>query len=79
MAAGDVNTDQALTAIIASNSLEARRYWSRLLAEAATDPENRNMLVEILRHANLAPASTAARKALKLVDAIAYGPQIELE
>lgn len=79
VAAGDVNAGQALTAIVASNSLEARRYWSRLLAEAATDPEDRNMLVEILRHADLAPARTAARKALKLVDAIAYGPQIELE
>jgi hypothetical protein len=49
------------------------------LAEAATDLEDRNMLVEILRHANLAPARTAASKALKLVDAIAYGPKIELE
>jgi hypothetical protein len=79
VAAGDVNAGQAFGTAVGAESLESRRYWSRLLAEAATDPEDRNMLVQILRHEDLVPARTAARKALKLVDAIAYGPQIELE
>lgn len=79
VAAGDANVGQAFAAITDVDSLEARRYWSRLLAEAASDPEDRGMLVEILRHEDLVPARTAARKALKLIDAIAYGPQVELE
>lgn len=79
VSAGELIAGQAYEVVVAINGLDARRYWARLLAEASTDPEDRGMLVQVLRHADLTPAQTAARRALRLVDAIAYGPQIELE
>jgi hypothetical protein len=54
-------------------------YWARLLAESSQEPEEREMLVGILQEARLAAAHTAARKALHLIDAIAYGPAVDLE
>ncbi|TCJ18405.1 hypothetical protein EZJ19_02545 [Parasulfuritortus cantonensis] len=76
---GAQNAGLAYEAIMAINNIRGKRYWARLLAEASTDPEDRGMLVQILRNPDLASAQTAARRALKLIDAIAYGPQIELE
>lgn len=78
VAAGDLVPGQAYDAVAAINSQEAKRYWARLLAQAATDPEDRDMLVQVLRHPDLTAAHSSARRALKLIDAIAYGPQIEL-
>jgi hypothetical protein len=37
------------------------------------------MLVRIHRDDDLVPAQSAARKAMMLIDAVSYGPQIELE
>ncbi len=76
---GELVASQAFNVIMALNSLEAKRYWTRLLAEASTDLEDRSMLVQIHRSGDLVPAQSAAQKAMKLIDAIAYGPQIELE
>lgn len=79
VSAGALSAGQGYEAVVVTNNLHARRYWARQLAEASTDPEDRGMLVQILLNADLTPAQTAARRALKLIDAIAYGPQIELE
>ncbi|VWB43015.1 hypothetical protein BLA15816_01952 [Burkholderia lata] len=76
---GEFIAAQAFDVVMASDNLEAKRYWTRLLAESSTDPDDRDMLVQIHRHGDLVPAQSAARKALKLIDAIAYGPQIDLE
>lgn len=76
---GEFIAAQAFDAVMASDSIEAKRYWTRLLAESSTDLEDRGMLVQIHRNAELVPAQSAARKALKLIDIIAYGPQIDLE
>ncbi|MBX9297181.1 hypothetical protein K5M33_15725 [Chromobacterium vaccinii] len=76
---GALSAGQAYEVIMALDDQKSKQYWSRLLAEASTDPEDRSMLVQILRNPDLTPAQTAARRALKLIDTIAYGPQIELE
>ncbi len=76
---GEFIAAQAFDSVMASDSLEAKRYWTRLLAESSTDLEDRDMLVQIHRQGDLVPAQSAARKALKLIDVIAYGPQIDLE
>jgi len=79
VAAGDLSPGHVFDVVTGMANLEARRYWARVLAEAATNPEDRGMLAQILRLEDFVPARTAARKAFKLIDAIAYGPQVELE
>lgn len=76
---GELVAGKAFDVIMALENLEAKRYWTRQLAEASTDLEDRDMLVQTHRNGDLVSAQSAARKALKLIDAIAYGPQIELE
>lgn len=76
---GELAAGQAFEAVMRLPSQEARRYWIRLLAESASDPEDRDMLVRIHRDDDLVPAQSAARKAMKLIDAVSYGPQVELE
>lgn len=49
------------------------------LAETAAEPEDRAMLVQILRNPELIAAGTAARRALKLPDTLAHGPTIKVE
>jgi hypothetical protein len=75
----ELTAGQAFDAVLALDTREARAYWARLLAESSTDPEDRGMLIQILRNPEIASASTAARRALKLIDAISYGPNIALE
>lgn len=75
---GELAVGQAFEAVMNIPNEEAKRYWTRLLAEAASDPEDREMLVRIHRDNNLVPAQSAARKAMKLIDAVSYGPQVEL-
>lgn len=70
---------EAFEVIMALPTLESKRYWIRLLAEAASDPDDRDMLVRIHRDDDLVPAQSAARKAMKLIDAVSYGPQVELD
>lgn len=76
---GELTAGQAFDAVMALPNIEAKRYWARLLAEAASDPDDRSMLVRIHRDDALVPAQSAARKAMKLIDAVSYGPQVELE
>lgn len=76
---GELAAGQAFETIMGLPNQEAKRYWIRLLAEAASEPEDRDMLVRIHRDDDLVPAQSAARKAMKLIDAVSYGPQVELE
>lgn len=76
---GGLAAGEAFETVMGLPNLEAKRYWIRLLAEAASDPEDRDMLVRIHRDDDLVPAQSAARKAMKLIDAGSYGPQVELE
>lgn len=76
---GELTAGQAFNAVLALHNDEAKRYWTRLLAEAASDPDDRDMLVQIHRDDDLVPAQSAARKAMRLIDAVSYGPQVELE
>ena len=79
VAEGEAIATEAFGPIMSAAAPEARKYWSRLLAESATDVEDRDMLVQIIRHEDLVAAHTPAKKALRLIDAITYGPQIDLE
>lgn len=76
---GELVAGQAFETVMGLPNQEAKRYWTRLLAESASDPEDREMLVRIHRDDDLVPAQSAARKAMKLIDAVSYGPQVELE
>lgn len=79
VAEGELAAGHAFEAVMGVPNQEAKRYWSRLLAESASDPEDREMLVRIHRDDDLVPAQSAARKAMKLIDAVSYGPPVELE
>jgi len=76
---GELAAGQAFEAVLGIPNQEAKRYWTRFLAESASDPEDREMLVRIHRDDDLVPAQSAARKAMKLIDAVSYGPQVELD
>jgi len=76
---GELTVGQAFEVVMNIPNLQAKRYWTRLLAEAASDPEDREMLVRIHRDDELVSAQSAARKSMKLIDAVSYGPQVELE
>lgn len=76
---GESPAGQAFEAVMRLLNPEGRRYLTRFLAESASDPEDREMLVRIHRDDDLLPAQSAARKAMKLIDAVSYGPQVELE
>lgn len=65
--------------ILSGVSEIAKPYWARLLAEAAGDPEDVTFLVGIINDNTLMQARTAARKALRLIDTLSYGPEIEIE
>lgn len=58
------------------SATEGRSYWARTLAEAASDTEDRHSLAAILASDEFQGASTAAKKALRLIDAIDNGPQM---
>jgi hypothetical protein len=75
---GELTPGDAFEAVMAMPNDEAKRYWTRLLAEASSDPDDRDMLVRIHRNGHLVPAQSAARRAMKLIDAVSYGPQVEL-
>jgi len=71
---------EAWTAINADGIVETssmastRTYWGRKLAEAATEPDDIGFLSEVLLDAGLTGAHTAARRALRIIDATKYGP-----
>ncbi len=53
------------------------KYWARLLAEAASDADDVDALVRLLREPRFVVAHTAARKALELIDFSRFGPGTE--
>lgn len=57
-------------------TIPARRYWARVLAEAATSREDLEGLLAVCRSDDLQPAQTAARKAFRLVDFLESGPSM---
>jgi hypothetical protein len=57
----------------------ARAYWARKLAEASYEPNDVGFLTAVLLDQSLAPAHTAARRALRLIDATRYGPSMALQ
>jgi hypothetical protein len=69
----------AFHGIIQGLSPLVRTYWARQLAEAASEPDDKRFLIEVIRDPTLQAAHTSARKALRLVDVLAFGPHIELD
>lgn len=59
------------------DSAQPRRYWARTLCECALDTEDIAPIVAVLRDDDLDQAHTAARKALRLIDLVTFGPQVE--
>jgi hypothetical protein len=57
----------------------AMNYWARLLCESASDSSDRRPLVSVLRNNKLKAAHTAARKAIRLIDAMDNGPSMHLD
>lgn len=55
----------------------SRVYWARTLCEAASEIEDIQGLLAILKAPELSAAYTAARKAFRIIDFINYGPKIE--
>jgi hypothetical protein len=56
----------------------ARNYWIRIVAELCTNEEDVPGLLAVLRTAHLTSAHTAARKAIRLIDFLSYGPNINI-
>ena len=76
--AGEFTAGQAFPAVYASENPDSKKYWTRQLLIAATDASDRSMLITALRDPEFANLKTDARKALRLVDILTYGPNIEL-
>lgn len=55
----------------------SRKYWARILSEAASEIEDAPGLLAILKSSDISVAHTAARKAFRTIDFINYGPKIE--
>jgi hypothetical protein len=57
-------------------SPDAKRYWSRVLCEAACTIQDVHGLVQVLRDTGLNAAHTEARKALAFIDVAIFGPTV---
>lgn len=68
----------ALEAILNLPQLAGRNYWARTLAEIACDHDDLPVLVRVLAEQGLEPAHTAARKALRRIDFLLYGPPADI-
>lgn len=55
----------------------SRNFWARTLCEAASELEDSQGLLAILKDPELSAAHTAARKAFRIIDFINYGPKVE--
>ena len=55
----------------------SKLYWARVLSEAASEIEDTHGLLAILKTTELSVAHTAARKALRVIDFVNFGPRIE--
>jgi len=76
--AGEFTAGQAFPAVYGSDNPASKKYWTRQLLIAATDAGDRSMLITALREPEFANLKTDARKALRLVDILTFGPNIEL-
>jgi hypothetical protein len=52
-------------------------YWARTLCEAATEYEDAQGILAILKNSSLQKVHTAARKALRLIDFMNFGPKVQ--
>jgi hypothetical protein len=58
------------------HALEVLGYWARILSEAASELDDATGLLAVLRNDKCQAGHSAAKKALRYVDAINYGPQL---
>lgn len=58
-------------------NVDSRKYWARVLCEAASEIEDTQGLAAVIKDQGLSAAHTAARKAFRIIDFINYGPKIE--
>lgn len=56
-----------------------KSYWARTLCEAASDEEDLDGLLAVLKSQELQNSHTAARKAMRVIDFLNYGPQVEIK
>jgi hypothetical protein len=76
-ASGSIPVGKALLSVLeGSFGVKATRYWSRVLAEAASDVDDLPALVAVLNLGDEV-AHSAARKAIRLIDFKDFGPPIE--
>jgi hypothetical protein len=76
--AREITAGQVFLELQAADDMAAKLYWTRQLLVASTDISDRSMLLTILRDVEFVGLRTEARKALRLVDILTYGPNIEL-
>ncbi|WP_018130349.1 hypothetical protein [Effusibacillus pohliae] len=55
----------------------AKKYWTRILSEAATDEEDLPGLLTVLQNEELSQAHTAVRKAFRRIDFLSNGPVVD--
>lgn len=55
----------------------SRKYWARLLCESASELEDTQGILAIIKAPELTVAHTPARKAFRMIDFVNYGPKIE--
>ncbi len=78
VASGDRDLGPVLVRVLEANlSRDVERYWVRLLAEAAHEIEDVPALLAVLASERVSVAHTAARKAMRLIDFMTYGPPVE--
>lgn len=78
------NGDESLTPLlvalvkdeIALPDIAAKKYWTRILSESATDEDDLPGLLTVLRNPELAQAHTAVRKAFRRIDFLSNGPAV---
>lgn len=58
-------------------SVTGRKYWARVLAECACEPDDVTGLVMVLKDGDLGCAHTAARAGVRLIDLLSFGPSID--
>jgi hypothetical protein len=78
LAEGGETVGNILTSLLEDGdaALKSKRYWSRVLAEIASDQDDLPSLIMILGTRDLYPAHTSARKALRRIDFRLFGPPV---
>ncbi len=79
VAGGGLSVGPLLTNIVeATGGMKeaTRRYWARVLSEAATTRDDLPGVLAVCRSKELQPVHTAARKALRLIDFLESGPSM---